>query len=94
MDGGIPLFSSAAADEKDAVRGAAQKAACFSAQEVKGRDVNRVRGIVMLLAGCFALYEGWRMLTGRRAVVAIILGIVALGLAAWHLTRKEPKRLV
>jgi drug/metabolite transporter superfamily protein YnfA len=56
--------------------------------------VNRVRGIVMLLAGCFALYEGWRMLTGRRAVLAIILGVVALGLAAWHLTRKEPKRLV
>ncbi len=56
--------------------------------------MNRVRGIVMLLAGCFALYEGWRMLTGRRAVFAIILGIVALGLAAWHLTRKEPKRLV
>ncbi len=56
--------------------------------------MNRVRGVVMLLAGCFALYEGWRTLTGSRAVLAIVLGVVALALAAWHLTRKEAKRLV
>jgi len=48
----------------------------------------------MLLAGCFALYEGWRMLTGRRAVFALILGVVALALGAWHLTRPNPKRLM
>jgi len=48
----------------------------------------------MLIAGCFALYEGWRILTGKRAVFALILGLVALALAAWHLTRKPPKRLV
>jgi len=56
--------------------------------------MNRVRGIVMLLAGCFALYEAWRVLTGQRAVFALLLGLVALALAAWHLTRKDPKRLV
>ena len=48
----------------------------------------------MLIAGCFALYEGWRMLTGRRAVLALILGVVALALGVWHLTRKPPRRLV
>jgi hypothetical protein len=56
--------------------------------------MNRVRGIVMLLAGCFALYEGWRMLTGSRAVLALILGLVAIALGVWHLTRREPKRLM
>jgi hypothetical protein len=48
----------------------------------------------MLLAGCFALYEGWRMLTGSRAVFALILGLVAIALGVWHLTRREPKRLM
>jgi uncharacterized membrane protein HdeD (DUF308 family) len=57
-------------------------------------DVNRVRGIVMLLAGCFALFEAWRMLTGSRALLALILGLVAIALGVWHLTRKPPKRLV
>jgi hypothetical protein len=56
--------------------------------------VNRVRGIVMVLAGCFALFEAWRMLTGSRAVFAVILGLVALALGVWHLTRKPPKSLV
>jgi drug/metabolite transporter superfamily protein YnfA len=55
--------------------------------------MSRIRGIVMLIAGVFALYEAWRVLSGQRAVLALILGLVALALAAWHLTRKEPKRL-
>jgi hypothetical protein len=54
--------------------------------------MDRVRGIVMLLAGFFALYEAWRVLHGQRAVYALILGIVALALAAWHLVRKPPSR--
>jgi hypothetical protein len=48
----------------------------------------------MLLAGCFALFEAWRMLKGERAVLALILGLVAIALGVWHLTRKAPKRLV
>jgi len=47
----------------------------------------------MLLAGLFALYEAWRVLTGQRAVFALILGLVALALAAWHLTRPDAKRV-
>jgi hypothetical protein len=56
--------------------------------------MNRIRGIVMLIAGFFALFEAWRELTGQRALFALLLGLAALALAAWHLTRKEPKRPV
>jgi drug/metabolite transporter superfamily protein YnfA len=55
--------------------------------------MNRVRGIVMLIAGCFALFESWRVLHGSRAIFALLLGLVALALSAWHLTRRDPKRL-
>jgi uncharacterized membrane protein len=55
--------------------------------------MNRVRGVVMLIAGGFALFEAWRMLTGQRAVYALVLGLVAIAIGAWHLTRREPKKL-
>lgn len=54
--------------------------------------MTRIRGIVMLLAGCFALYEAWRVLSGHRALLAFGLGIVAIALGVWHLTRKTPRR--
>lgn len=53
--------------------------------------MNRVRGVIMLLVGCFALYESWRVLTGHRALLAFGLGIVAIALGVWHLTRKQPR---
>ena len=53
--------------------------------------MNLVRGIVMLIAGCFALYESWRVLHGQRAVYALLLGILALAIAAWHFTRPAPR---
>jgi drug/metabolite transporter superfamily protein YnfA len=56
--------------------------------------MNRVRGIVMLLVGCFALYESWRVLHGQRAVWALLLGLAALALAAWHLTRPPERRML
>jgi hypothetical protein len=59
----------------------------------EGTAVNRVRGVVMLIAGGFALYEAWRRLTGQRAGMALGLGLLAIALGAWHLTHKEPKRL-
>jgi hypothetical protein len=46
----------------------------------------------MLLAGCFALYEAWRVLTGQRAGIALALGLVAIALGVWHLTRRETQR--
>jgi len=54
--------------------------------------MNYARGIVMLLAGCFALYESWRIQTGERAILAFVLGLLALALGLWHLTRR-PSRL-
>ena len=46
----------------------------------------------MLLVGLFALFEAWRVLHGQRAVYALVLGLAAVALAAWHLTRKEASR--
>jgi len=54
--------------------------------------MNRVRGVVMLIAGCFALYEAWRVHNGQRAGLALALGLLAIALGMWHLTRKDPKR--
>lgn len=50
--------------------------------------MNRIRGIVMLLAGAVALRRGWLIHRGETAVLAYGLGILALALAVWHLTRK------
>ena len=41
----------------------------------------------MLVAAGFAFYRGWKIHTGREALVAFGLGVLALGLAVWHLTR-------
>jgi len=47
----------------------------------------------MLLAGCFALFEAWRVLAGARAGFALALGLLAIALGVWHLTRRDAKRL-
>jgi hypothetical protein len=60
--------------------------------QLKGTAMNRVRGVVMLIAGCFALYEAWRVHNGQRAGLALALGLLAIALGMWHLTRKDPKR--
>jgi hypothetical protein len=41
----------------------------------------------MLLAAGVAFYRGWKIHTGREALLAFGLGVLALGLAVWHLTR-------
>jgi hypothetical protein len=53
--------------------------------------MNRVRGIVMLLAACFAFWRGFKLHTGTMAYLAFSLGVLALGLAIWHLTRKPDR---
>jgi hypothetical protein len=40
----------------------------------------------MLVAAGVAFYRGWKIHTGREALVAFGLGVLALGLAVWHLT--------
>lgn len=52
--------------------------------------VNRIRGIVMLIAGVLALGKGWQIHRGEMAVLAYGLGVMALALGVWHLTRKTP----
>jgi hypothetical protein len=50
------------------------------------------RGILLLAAGSFALYHGWRVHTGRQALWAYGLGVLAIALGIWRLTRKEDRR--
>ncbi len=51
------------------------------------------RGIVLLLAGGFALYQGWKIHTGHHALWAYGLGALAVAVGIWRLWRKEPQRL-
>lgn len=44
----------------------------------------------MVIAAAVAFYKGWKIHTGPYAVLAICLGFAALGLAAFHFTRKAP----
>jgi hypothetical protein len=53
--------------------------------------VNRIRGIVMVLAAVVAMWKGWQIHRGETAMLAYGLGALALVLGVWHLTRKEPR---
>lgn len=53
--------------------------------------MNRIRGIVMLLAAVVAVWKGWQIHRGETAVLAYGLGALALSVAVWHLTRKAPR---
>ena len=44
----------------------------------------------MVLAAAVAFYKGWKIHSGHTAALAYGLGVVALAMAAWHLTRKPP----
>ena len=56
--------------------------------------MEKVRGILMVAVGAFALYRGFVMLGQRNAWWAIGLGVVAIALGIFRLTRKPPQRLV
>jgi hypothetical protein len=52
--------------------------------------VNRFRGVLMLLAAAVAFWKGWRIhANGHSPLPAYALGVLALGLAVWHLTRRD-----
>jgi hypothetical protein len=50
--------------------------------------VNRIRGIVMLIAAALAIAKGWQIHRGEMAVLAYGLGAMAVAVGVWHLTRK------
>lgn len=52
--------------------------------------MNPFRGIVMLAAAGLAFYHGWSVHGGREALMSYGLGLLALVLAVWHMTRKAP----
>ena len=58
----------------------------------RGKDarVNRIRGVVMLLAGAIAGWKGWQIRHGEQAMIAYGLAALALAIGAWHLTRSAP----
>lgn len=56
--------------------------------------MDKVRGILMLAVGAFALVRGFVMFGHPRALLAILLGVVAIALGLFRLIRKTPPRLV
>jgi len=56
--------------------------------------VNRLRSIVLVLAAVLAIWKGWQIHHGERALIAFGLGALALALAVWLMTRKAEKPMV
>jgi hypothetical protein len=52
--------------------------------------MDRIRGIVMLIAAALAIWKGWQIHRGEMAVLAYGLGALALAVGVWHLTRRAP----
>jgi len=55
--------------------------------------MDKVRGILMVAVGAFALFRGFVMYGRPHAWLAIVLGLAAVGLGVFRLTRKSPPRL-
>jgi len=45
----------------------------------------------MLLAAAVAMWKGWQIHHGKWAAAAWVLGVLALAMGAWHLTRPAPQ---
>ena len=79
-------------DERDARKSLSSEGVYAAHREAVG--MNRARGIVLLAAGALALWKGWMIHRGQMAMVAYALGVLALALSIWHLTRKAPAKRV
>ena len=53
--------------------------------------MDKVRGILMLAVGAFALFRGFIMYGRANAWLAILLGLVAIALGVFRLTRRPPR---
>lgn len=49
--------------------------------------MNQVRGFLMLVAAAVAFWKGWKIHAGPHAWSAYGLGVAAIGMAIWHMTR-------
>jgi uncharacterized membrane protein HdeD (DUF308 family) len=56
--------------------------------------MEKVRGILMLAVGAFALYRGLVMRGRPDAWWALGLGVLAIALGIYRLTRRPPQKLV
>ncbi|HEY1986945.1 MAG TPA: hypothetical protein VGG85_16130 [Terracidiphilus sp.] len=56
--------------------------------------MDKVRGMLMLIAGALAFYRGFMVRSRNDAWLAFGLGVLAIALGVWRLTRKPPGRLV
>jgi predicted small integral membrane protein len=55
--------------------------------------MEKLRGVLMLAAAVLAGWKAWSIPTGPRHWGACALVVLALGMAAWHFTRKtEPRK--
>jgi uncharacterized membrane protein HdeD (DUF308 family) len=51
-----------------------------------------IRGMVLVAAGAFAIWRGVAMHTHRSPWPLLGLGLLAVALGAWHLTRRPARR--
>ena len=56
--------------------------------------MNLFRAILMFAVGIFALYQGWTIHTGQRAILSYTLGALAVALGIWRCMRKPDKPIV
>jgi hypothetical protein len=52
--------------------------------------MNPLRGVVLLIAGCLSLYESWKLWKLHAVpytLFAFVLGVLAIALGIWRITR-------
>lgn len=50
--------------------------------------MNQIRGVVLILLGLLVILQGWRTMHGSLAYSAYALGLLALAVGLWRLSRK------
>jgi hypothetical protein len=53
--------------------------------------MNHLRGVMLLAAGGFALYQGWKIHTGTHALWAYVLGVLAVSIGVWRILHGQDK---
>ena len=56
--------------------------------------MNIFRGIILIAAGCYALYKGWMVHAGSQAWWAYGLGVLAIAIGIWRMIRNPDSPLV